>query len=182
MPILSSPEPLSGDLLVRPAGPGEEEAVLDLLSEAAAWLRDRGIAQWPPRFPVESVQAQIAAGEALLVEREGAPVATVAVAEDDEFWGPGAEPAYYVSRLAVARRASGARLGHRIIDWVEAKAAARGWRYVRLATSRDNPDLRRYYEEVGFRHVADPPHARWPTSLYEREVGARHRVGPDSAV
>jgi GNAT superfamily N-acetyltransferase len=110
----------------------------------------------------------IAAGEALLVG-EQQPIATVVVTgEDAELWGLDTAPAHYLSRLAVARRASGADLGYRIIDWVAGQAAECGRHYVRLATASDNPALRRYYERAGFVHVADPPHARWPTSLYER--------------
>lgn len=163
--------PASSGLSIRPASSGEEETVLDLLSEAAVWLRRRGINQWPERFPADSVRAQIAAREALLIEDDRGPVATLAVAEEDaELWGVQPEPAFYISRLAVARRASGAHLGYRIIDWVGAQADQRGWRYVRLATAKDNPALRQYYERAGFRHVADPPGARWPTSLYQRET------------
>jgi GNAT superfamily N-acetyltransferase len=171
MAIQSSVMPLFDDAIIRPAEVGEENIVLDLLAEAAAWLRGRGIAQWPHRFPVASVQRQTDAGEALLVCVASRPTATVAVAESDvELWGADTEPAYYLSRLAVARSASGTGLGYRIIDWVEARAAARSWRYVRLATASTNPALRRYYEHAGFRHVSDPPDARWPTSLYQRAV------------
>jgi hypothetical protein len=45
MAILSHPEPLFDEALIRPAQPGEEDIVLDLLAEAAAWLHGRGIAQ-----------------------------------------------------------------------------------------------------------------------------------------
>jgi GNAT superfamily N-acetyltransferase len=154
MTIITSPEPLLDHLVIRPARPGEEDIVLDLLAEAAAWLRGRGITQWPTRFPMVGEE----------------PIATLAVADEDtELWGTAdTAPAYYLSRLAVTRRASGVRLGHRIIDWVAHKAAAHGRQYVRLATARDNPALRRYYQRAGFDHVADPPHARWPTSLYQR--------------
>lgn len=113
MPILSQSEQLLDDLVIRPARPGEQVMVLDLLTEAAAWLRHRGIEQWPSRFPTASVQHQITAAEALLVTQE----------EDI------------------------------------------------IATS-NNSALRHYYEQAGFQHVTDPPHARWPTSLYERRVGA----------
>lgn len=148
--------------------------MLDLLAEAAAWLHSRGVTQWPPRFPTDSIQAQIAAGEVLLVGEAQRPIATLAVAEGDpELWGSGTAPAYYISRLAVARRASGVGLGYHVIDWVACKAVERGWQYVRLATASNNPALRRYYERAGFEHVGDPPHARWPTSLYERKVEQR---------
>ncbi|MGP3967806.1 GNAT family N-acetyltransferase [Streptomyces sp. 6N223] len=174
MAIVRRAEPLASDVVVRPARPGEEDVVLDLLAEAAAWLRGRGIEQWPPRFPASSVRGQIAAGEVLLVEADDAPppIATLAVTEaDTELWGADAEPAYYVSGLAVARRASGAGLGYRLLDWVAGQAAERGRRHVRLATAANNPALRRYYARAGFEHVADPPRARWPTSLYQRKAG-----------
>ena len=158
MAILSRPEAVYGDVLIRP---GEEDVVLDLLAEAATWLRARGIEQWPRRFPADSI------GGELLVEQAGQPIATLAVADEDRaLWGLDTAPAYYVSRLAVTRHGTG--LGRRLLDWVAAKAAEHGKRYVRVATASDNPALRRYYERAGFTHVADPPHARWPTSLYER--------------
>jgi len=44
-----------------------------------------------------------------------------------------------------------------------------------MATASNNPALRHYYEKAGFKHVIDPPRARWPTSLYERKViSAQH--------
>ncbi|MFI9454860.1 GNAT family N-acetyltransferase [Amycolatopsis sp. NPDC052450] len=171
MPIITGPEPLTPGITIRPARPGEEDVVLDLLAEAAAWLAGRGIRQWPPRFPRESVRGQIEAGEALLVIGLGKPIATCVVTEaEPELWGETTEPAYYAGRLAVAREAAGAGLGFRIIDWVGEKAVARGKAFVRVATTRDNPALRGLYERAGFEHVADPPEAKWPTSLYEKRA------------
>jgi len=171
MPILAGPETLTPGTTIRPARAGEEDVVLDLLAEAAAWLTRRGIHQWPQRFPRESVHEQIRAGEALLIVGPGGPIATCAVSEaDPELWGETTEPAYYLGRLAVAREAAGAGLGIRIVDWVGEKATAHHKAFVRVATTRDNPALRGYYERAGFEHVADPPQAKWPTSLYERPV------------
>ena len=174
MAILSRPEALFGDVLVRPARPGEVDVVLDRRSDAAARLRSRGIEQWPARFPADSVRG------ALLVENAGRPIATLAVAdEDSDLWGPDTAPAYYVSRLAVSQRGTG--LGHRLIDWVSGKAVEHGRQYVRVATARDNRALRRYYERAGFVHVADPPQARWPTSLYERSSSRSAGISTRSA-
>ncbi|OXM42896.1 GNAT family N-acetyltransferase [Amycolatopsis alba] len=170
MPIITGPEHLTPETVIRPALPGEEDAVLDLLTEAATWLAGRGIRQWPRRFPRESVHRQIELGEALLITRHHKPIATGVVTEaEPELWGEATEPAYYLGRLAVAREAAG--LGIRIIDWVGEKAAARGKTFVRVATTRDNPALRALYERAGFEHVADPPAAKWPTSLYQRATG-----------
>ncbi|MFI6302344.1 GNAT family N-acetyltransferase [Amycolatopsis thailandensis] len=172
MPIIAGPEPLTPDATIRPARPDEEDAVLDLLAEAAAWLTGRGIRQWPRRFPRESVNRQIALGEALLITRHGKPIATCVVTEaEPDLWGENTEPAYYLGRLAVAREAAGTGLGVRIIDWAGERAAARGKSFVRVATTRDNPALRALYVRAGFEHVADPPEVTWPTSLYQRRTG-----------
>ncbi|WP_063131824.1 GNAT family N-acetyltransferase [Nocardia fusca] len=172
MAIIHHPETLIDEFVIQLAEAGEEEIVLDLLAEAAAWLRSRGIEQWPTRFPSDSVRRQIARREALLVSAAGRPIATLAIADsDNELWGEDNAPAYYVSRLAVARHAVGAHLGYRILDWISDKAVQRGYRYLRLATASNNPRLRQYYETAGFEHIADPPHARWPTSLYQRDIG-----------
>ncbi|MBB5852204.1 GNAT family N-acetyltransferase [Amycolatopsis umgeniensis] len=171
MPIITSPEPLTPDATIRPARLGEEDAVLDLLAEAAAWLTGRGIHQWPRRFPWESLHQQIETGEALLIVRHGKPIATCAVSEaEPELWGETTTSAYYLGRLAVAREAAGAGLGVRIIGWVGEKAAARGKAFVRVATTSTNPALRELYERAGFEHVMDPPAAKWPTSLYQRRT------------
>ncbi|WP_414945053.1 hypothetical protein [Amycolatopsis sp. cmx-11-32] len=65
----------------RPARTGEEDAILDLLAEAAAWLAGRGIRQWPRRFPREQILRQIERGEVLLIIRRGEPIATCVIVE-----------------------------------------------------------------------------------------------------
>lgn len=116
MAIVLCSEALTEELVIRPAENGEEDIELDLLAQAAAWLRSRGIEQWPERFPSSSVREQIAGNEALLVWDAGQPIATVVVADSDtELWAEDGTSACYVSRLAVARRAAGADLGYRIV-------------------------------------------------------------------
>lgn len=151
----------------RPARLQECDLALDILTEAATWLRGRGIQQWPERFPTESVRSQIESGTLMLVEADTVVAATFVVADQDGLWTDDVK-ALHVSRLAVRRSRAGQGLGYRILDWVQHRAYRRGLSRVRLATSSDNPPLRAYYEAVGFRHVADPADAKWPTSLYER--------------
>ncbi|MGC7096306.1 GNAT family N-acetyltransferase [Amycolatopsis lurida] len=108
MVVIDSLAETLDELVVRLAEGGEEDIVLDL---------------------------QVAQGEALLVSRAGQPIATLAIADSDaELWGADSTPAYYVSRLAVARRAAGANLGYRLLDWITGKAAQQGLAYVRLGT------------------------------------------------
>jgi ribosomal protein S18 acetylase RimI-like enzyme len=88
----------------------------------------------------------------------------------------------YVHRLAVAQTHRGSRLGQRLLAWVEERATERGAAFVRLDCATDNPSLRRFYEQQGFRHVRDVTVTalgggrQLTSSLYEREL-ARWRIG-----
>ncbi|WP_323741579.1 GNAT family N-acetyltransferase [Curtobacterium sp. VKM Ac-2865] len=76
-----------------------------------------------------------------------------------------------------ALSSAGSRLGQRLLAWVEARAAERRAAFVRLDCATDNPSLRRFYEQQGFRHVRDVTVTAFgggrqlASSLYERELG-----------
>ena len=56
-------------------------------SDVAAWLRSRGVAQWPARFPTDWVTPTIEAGETWLAEIGGEIVGSLVVQWDDPlFW------------------------------------------------------------------------------------------------
>src|SRR5437764_251323 len=61
---------------VEPVGAEELDAVVEVLSEAAAWLRSRGIEQWPSPFPADWVAPSIERGETYLVRENGAVAGT----------------------------------------------------------------------------------------------------------
>jgi len=155
---------------IRQALPGDLSAVSRILEDAARWLHDRGIDQWPPGLPSLSsdrIRAQIARGETyLVVSDRGDPIATIAVAADGDpdYWSAAelAEPAVYVSKAAVVRSRGGEGLGGLILRWVVDQAAVRGARWVRLDISKTNPALQAYYRARGWAYLrlADAPHRR----------------------
>jgi hypothetical protein len=49
------------------AVPGQIDDVLRVLDEAASWLRERGIEQWPVRFEVSWIEGALGRGETWLV-------------------------------------------------------------------------------------------------------------------
>jgi hypothetical protein len=59
---------------VTPVGAEELDEVVEVLSEAAAWLNSRGIEQWPDPHPSEWVAASIDRGETCLARENGAVV------------------------------------------------------------------------------------------------------------
>jgi ribosomal protein S18 acetylase RimI-like enzyme len=152
---------------VERATPEELEEVVAVLSEAAAWLRSRGIEQWPHPFPAEWVAPSIDRGETYLARLDGAVAGTITVRwEDPAFWGEQPPVAGYVHGIAVRREFAG--LGLELLEWADEQVRAEGRDLLRLDCRTDNERLRRYYEERGFEHRGDATVANFRTSLYER--------------
>jgi GNAT superfamily N-acetyltransferase len=127
--------------------------VLSVLDEAAGWLRDRGIAQWPARFEPSWVEDAIRRGETWLVETDGSVEATVTLDWSDPVWADAEGSAGYVHRMAVRRQ--GAGLGRVILDWAAEVARHRGCGALRLDCVASNGRLRAYYEAAGFEWRGD---------------------------
>jgi hypothetical protein len=135
------------------AAPGQVDEVLLVLDEAAAWLRDRGVVQWPPRFEAALVQGAIDRGETWLVRVGGTVSATVTVDLADRVWDGVPGRALYLHRMAVRRRAAG--LGAVIVGWAAGVARRQGRAVLRLDCVASNEGLRGYYEAAGFSHRGD---------------------------
>ena len=164
------------------ARPGQLADVLMVLDEAAAWLQERGIGQWPPRFEPSWVEAAITRGETWLVKVGGTVSATVTLDLADPVWDGITGSALYVHRMAVRRRAAG--LGAAVLGWAACAARERGREALRLDCVAANARLRAYYERAGFAYrgdfsVAGAPGQRLsegPVTVVSRyELGLTHR-------
>ena len=152
---------------VRRARAEELDEAVAVLSEAAAWLRSRGIEQWPHPYPAEWVAASIERGETYLAREDGAVVGTITLRwADPAFWGEQPPVAGYVHGLAVRRDFAGR--GPELLEWAERRVRKAGRDLVRLDCRTDNARLRRYYEKQGFEHRGDTTVHEFRTSLYER--------------
>jgi GNAT superfamily N-acetyltransferase len=155
---------------VRLAGPGDVDPVVSILEEAAAWLRSRGIDQWPAVFRREFVADHVGRREVYLAWAGAEAAATLSLqAADPEMWGERPPDALYLHGFAVRRRHAG--LGRELLHWAERAAATAGRRYLRLDCMAANPGLRAYYERAGYVHRGTRP---WPSgrdsSLYEKAL------------
>lgn len=168
-------------LTVERAQPADASAAEALLDDAARWLESRGIDQWKPGRFADEVRQTIASGELFVARRGGALVGCFMLDTQDpqevRRWfaeqGRVAAPAAQLSRLAVAREASGRGLGAELLDAACARAAQLGFDYVRLHCPAENGRLRRYYLEAGFAYCGDiqtrgPNGEHWVISLFER--------------
>lgn len=170
----------------------EFDDVLDVLDEAAAWLQERGIAQWPARFSgrgdwrEDRLRSYATAGETWIARVDGVAMATFTLSGPDpdyaHGWPDGPDDALYLYRMAVRRQYSGAGLGSRILDWCSATAAASRRKWLRLDCHRENHDLQRYYSDHGFDRVGTvvhtipgtattEPYVRGSGALYQRPTG-----------
>jgi predicted N-acetyltransferase YhbS len=156
---------------VRLAGPEDVRLVAEMLDEATAFVGTFGFDQWPVPFPQNELQERIHGRELYVVEVDDEPAATFTLLWNDPFfWGERPPDAVYLHKLAVRRAFAGRRLGERIVEWVDATAAAAGRSFVRLDTQRDDPGIRRYYERLGFEYRGEHEHPGFPAVLYERRV------------
>lgn len=157
--------------------------MLDLLSEAAEWIRaSTGIDQWPERFPRPFVADLVDEGDVFVALDAEQLVATLCLQwADPVFWPDADEEALYVHRLVVKRSHAGRGIGEQLLVWAAELAAGTGRSFLRLDCMTENTGLRRYYETLGFRHQGDisgdnpPPfnagfRPRWQSSLYEKSV------------
>ena len=156
---------------VRRAHHEDAVTVAALLDEASAWVDDLGFSQWPLPFPRDQIAAAIDRGEVYVVEAEdGEAVATVSMLLDDPYWGDRPPDALYVHKLAVRRDRAGRGIGGAVVEWANAEAAEGGREFLRLDCLGDNPGIRNYYEDLGFRHCGDIVADGRKLSLYERPV------------
>jgi GNAT superfamily N-acetyltransferase len=156
---------------IRRARPDEIEVVLAVLADAAAWLRARGVKQWPDQFPTDWVTPAIEAGETWLAELDGRIAGTLVVQWDDPlFWAGYPSDAGYLHRLAVCRHGGG--LGARLLLWAEHHEAGEGKTYLRLDCVASNESLRAYYERAGYDHVGDVTVGEFTQARYQKRIGA----------
>ena len=154
---------------VQRAGPGDVEVVLTVLADAAVWLREQGIEQWPDRFAVDWVRPAIDRGETWLAQVEGETIGTLVVQWDDPiFWADYPTDAGYLHRLAVRRPGTGR--GGALLQWAERHAADNGKTFLRLDCVSWNQPLRAYYERAGYEDVGDVTVGQYTQARYEKRV------------
>ncbi|GAB2582305.1 hypothetical protein GCM10027168_13860 [Streptomyces capparidis] len=152
----------------RQATASQVHTVLRVLDEAAAWLRERHIDQWPARFEAAWVEGAVARGETWLVHVGGEVAGTATLDWSDPLWTDVEGSAGYLHRMAVRRRWAG--LGAAVLDWAGDTARGHGKEALRLDCVSGNHRLRAYYEARGFHHRGDAPVGGAP--------GQRARGGP----
>lgn len=147
------------DLFIARAG---LEAVVEtdvLIREAADWLIAKGEALWGSNETSYDELVRVAREGELVTGRVAGTLAACMYlhGEDTLFW-PQAKPgeAFYIHRLAVARKYAGRGFAQAMLDWAEGETRAQGRFYLRL-DCEPRPKLLALYANAGFSRIDPEP-------------------------
>jgi GNAT superfamily N-acetyltransferase len=131
--------------VIRLARAGEAAALHALVQQAyARWVPVCGGRPLPMD---DDYAARIAAGEAWVIERDGAPVALLVLEEAAGF--------LLLDNVAVAAAHEGTGMGRALIAFAEAEAARRGFGEIRLYTNRKMARNLALYERLGYARLGE---------------------------
>ena len=145
---------------------------VEILAEAAVWLQNKGIDQWPSPIPPHWQQRladRIQRGELYTVGIVTNRFGIVGLSWQDAYW-PDDKLAGYVHRMAIRSEMHGQRLGSMILFWAMMQAKRRGKQFLRLDCAAGNGRLRQYYEEQAFQFRGLLTDHDYEAALYEKEV------------
>lgn len=134
------------------AGAADLETVLAIVAEAGAWVKAKGIQQWPSPlndFWRQRLTGMVLRGEMYTVGIVKNRLGVVRITEHNRHW-PDDGLALYVGMLALRSEMHGQGLGAHILTWAALRAQREGKRFLRLDCLASNRELRQYYEAQGF--------------------------------
>jgi GNAT superfamily N-acetyltransferase len=148
-------------------------AIIQLIDEAADWLRTKGTDQWARPWPTRAgrdsrIRAAMLRGRSWICWDDDIPAATItADPDEDPYWSAEdrAEPAVYIHRLVVGRNYARVGLGAALINWA-------GWtgrhehaaRWIRVSAWTTNRRLHSYYRQQGFSPRGFHPDDGYPSA------------------
>lgn len=157
---------------IKQAEPADLPIVMEILGEAAAWLQEQGIDQWPSP-PNEHWQRRMAAaierGELYTIGIVKNRFGVVRLTWSDPYW-PDDGLAGYVHSMAIRPTMHAQKLGEMILFWAMMKIKREKRQFLRLDCRADNGRLRRYYEEQGFVYQGEVTDQDYTAALYEKGV------------
>ena len=169
----SSPQAPSSPLpSFRPALPGEEKLVLQLIQARIHWMDQVGIRQWNDegylaKYPLPYFAALRQKGQLYVLAEGGRIVGGIALLDQDPRWEDG-KPAWYLHHLVGDPEVPGA--GRRVMEEVLALAPRMGKQRLRLDSSLGNEALSRFYRRFGFEEGGRVSEGNYQGTLWEKRL------------
>jgi len=130
-----------------------------LIRETAEWLIAKGEPLWGPNETSHDELRRVARLGELVIGRVAGQTASCMFlhAEDRLFW-PHVRPgeAFYIHRLAVARKFAGRGYAHAMLEWAAGEARAKGRAFLRL-DCEPRAKLLALYRSAGYSHIDPAP-------------------------
>jgi ribosomal protein S18 acetylase RimI-like enzyme len=170
-------------LRIRPAQPGDMRTIINMIDEAAGWLREKGTDQWASPWPNRKardarVRRGITGGKTWVAEDAQGAAATITFRADanPKLWNAleQGDRAVYVSRLVVSRRSARRGIGSRLIDWAGLHARE-DWnaQWIRIDVWTTNHALHKYYKNQGFEFCRLCDDTEYPSAALFQKPTAR---------
>ncbi|NUS12825.1 MAG: GNAT family N-acetyltransferase [Streptomyces sp.] len=167
---------------IRPGGPADAPAILDMLDGAVAWMNSRGnTEQWGTtpysRKPggVERVQRYTTENMPFVAELDGVPAGALVLDTGPSPQmpiAPAAEPERYVRLLVTDRRRAGLGLGAALLDHAAEQTRQAGVSLLRVdCWAGGGGGLVAFYEGCGFTRTEGFVSGTWPGQVLARRVG-----------
>jgi len=130
-----------------------------LIRATAEWLIKKGEALWGPNETSPDELKRVARLGELVIGRVECDLASCMFLHDEDrlFW-PQVAPgeAFYIHRLAVARKFAGRGYAHAMLEWAEREARAQGRAFLRL-DCEPRAKLLALYRSVGYMPIDPAP-------------------------
>ena len=146
-------------LLIARGGMADVPEADILIREAADWLTAAGMTLWGPEETSYDELMRVAReGELVMGRVEGEAAACMYLHKEDRIFWPQTAlgEAFYVHRLAVARKFAGLGFSRAMLDWAEKEARSCRRPYLRL-DCEPRPKLLALYRDAGFLRIDPEP-------------------------
>jgi GNAT superfamily N-acetyltransferase len=176
-------------LSLRLATQDDMERVVQLIEDAADWLRTQGTDQWAKPWPTRAardrrIMTHILADQTWIAWDADIPAATITADPRADLHWPAhkqRDPAVYVHRLVVNRRYAGMALGAGLLDWAGELARRRhGSHWIRLNAWTTNFRLHQYYRGLGFQRCEAVETNGYPSAAFFQRPARQTRRSPCS--
>jgi GNAT superfamily N-acetyltransferase len=130
-----------------------------LIRATAEWLTEKGEPLWgPSETSLDELMRVTHAGELIIGRVAGELASCMYLHEEDRLFWPQVSPgeAFYIHRLAVARKFAGRGYAHAMLEWAAGEARATGRPFLRL-DCEPRAKLLALYRSAGYSRIDVAP-------------------------
>lgn len=155
---------------------GELNLGLEMLKEAAVWLKEKNINYWkswlnPNQDYINWIKSGLDNNEFYFLESENEVIGMYRLQYSDEmFWGKREEKAGYIHSFTIKRKYCGQGIGRDALELIALKLKQNGIGLIRLDCGSEIKGLCEYYEKNGFNKVDEREVFEFMASFYEKRL------------